>query len=205
MNISENLQRILTDKQNIANAINAKGVSCSFSESLDTYAAKISQISSGENLYRYRNGASEFFDSWDCNYLSHITLTEAGTFNGTLAGLTTTMGSAWIEVIFKPYCIPIAYVLNVSYAFPINYKQSVIGFEDRWNDKIATGLPASVADSGQYFGVGRYPSKYNSTINSFWSFSDSKKLKLRLNFRGSSSDQTVTINNFGIYTLGYIA
>ena len=35
------LQRILTDKQNIANAINAKGVSCSVSESLDTYADKI--------------------------------------------------------------------------------------------------------------------------------------------------------------------
>ena len=47
MNISENLQRILTDKQNIANAINAKGVSCSVSESLDTYADKIAQIQSG--------------------------------------------------------------------------------------------------------------------------------------------------------------
>ena len=47
MNISENLQRILTDKQNIANAINAKGVSCSVSESLDTYADKITQIQSG--------------------------------------------------------------------------------------------------------------------------------------------------------------
>lgn len=47
MNISENLQRIQTDKQNIANAINAKGVSCSVSESLDTYANKISQISGG--------------------------------------------------------------------------------------------------------------------------------------------------------------
>ena len=47
MNISENLQRILTDKQNIANAINAKGVSCTVSESLDTYADKISQIQSG--------------------------------------------------------------------------------------------------------------------------------------------------------------
>ena len=47
MNISENLQRILTDKQNIANAINAKGVSCQFSESLDTYADKISRISGG--------------------------------------------------------------------------------------------------------------------------------------------------------------
>ena len=47
MNISENLQRILTDKQNIANAINAKGVNCSFSESLDTYADKISRISGG--------------------------------------------------------------------------------------------------------------------------------------------------------------
>lgn len=50
MNISENLQRILTDKQNIANAINAKGVSCQFSESLDTYAAKISQISDAGGL-----------------------------------------------------------------------------------------------------------------------------------------------------------
>ena len=48
MNISENLQRILTDKQNIANAINAKGVSCQFSESLDTYADKISRISGGD-------------------------------------------------------------------------------------------------------------------------------------------------------------
>ena len=47
MNISENLQRILTDKQNIANAINAKGVSCTVSESLDTYANKIAQIQSG--------------------------------------------------------------------------------------------------------------------------------------------------------------
>ena len=47
MNISENLQRILTDKQNIANAINAKGVSCTVSESLDTYADKITQIQSG--------------------------------------------------------------------------------------------------------------------------------------------------------------
>ena len=47
MNISENLQRILTDKQNIANAINAKGVSCTVSESLDTYADKIAQIQSG--------------------------------------------------------------------------------------------------------------------------------------------------------------
>ena len=47
MNISENLQRILTDKQNIANAINAKGVSCTASESLDTYADKIAQIQSG--------------------------------------------------------------------------------------------------------------------------------------------------------------
>ena len=47
MNISENLQRILTDKQNIANAINAKGVSCSVSESLDTYADKIAQIQGG--------------------------------------------------------------------------------------------------------------------------------------------------------------
>ena len=203
MNISENLQRIQADKQNIANAINEKGVTCSVSESLDTYAAKISQISSGENLYRYRNGASEFFDSWSCNSESNITLTESGTFNGTLAGLTTTIGSAWIEVIFKPYCIPIAYVLNVSYAFPNNYKQSLIGFEDRWNDMIATGLPASLANTGQYFGVGRYPSKYNSAINSFWQFSNSKKLKLRLNFRGNVS--SVTINNFGIYTLGYIA
>ena len=49
MNISENLQRILTDKQNIANAINAKGVSCQFSESLDTYADKISRISGGDS------------------------------------------------------------------------------------------------------------------------------------------------------------
>ena len=48
MNISENLQRILTDKQNIANAINAKGVSCTVSESLDTYADKIAQIQSGD-------------------------------------------------------------------------------------------------------------------------------------------------------------
>ena len=205
MNISENLQRIQTDKQNIANAINEKGVSCQFSESLDTYAAKISQISSNENLYRYRNGASEFFDSWSCNSESNITITEGGTFNGTLAGLTTTIGSAWIEVIFKLYCIPIAYVLNASYAFPNNYKQSLVGFEDRWNDMITTGLPASVANTGQYFGVGRLPSKYNSTINRFWSFSDSKKLKLRLNFRGSDSVTSVTINNFGIYTLGYIA
>lgn len=204
MNISENLQRILTDKQNIANAINAKGVSCQFSESLDTYADKISRISGGENLYRYRNGASEFFDSWSCNSESNINLTEAGTFNGTLEGLTTTIGSAWIEVIFKPYCIPIAYVLNASYTFQNNFKQSVIGFEDRWNDKIATGLPASVANSGQYFGVGRYPAAYNSTINSFWSYSDSKKLKLRLNFR-TGGQTSVTINNFGIYTLGYIA
>lgn len=47
MNISENLQRILTDKQNIANAINEKGVTCTFSESLDTYSGKISQISGG--------------------------------------------------------------------------------------------------------------------------------------------------------------
>lgn len=47
MNISENLQRILTDKQNIANAINTKGVSCTVSESLDTYADKIAQIQSG--------------------------------------------------------------------------------------------------------------------------------------------------------------
>ena len=47
MNISENLQRILTDKQNIANSINAKGVSCTVSESLDTYADKIAQIQSG--------------------------------------------------------------------------------------------------------------------------------------------------------------
>ena len=47
MNISENLQRILTDKQNIANAIQGKGVSCSVSESLDTYADKIAQIQSG--------------------------------------------------------------------------------------------------------------------------------------------------------------
>ena len=47
MNISENLQRILTDKQNIANAINAKGVSCTVSESLDTYADKIAQIQGG--------------------------------------------------------------------------------------------------------------------------------------------------------------
>ena len=47
MNISENLQRILTDKQNIANAINAKGVSCTVSESLDTYADKIAQIQAG--------------------------------------------------------------------------------------------------------------------------------------------------------------
>ena len=47
MNTSENLQRILTDKQNIANAINTKGVSCQFSESLDTYADKIAQIQSG--------------------------------------------------------------------------------------------------------------------------------------------------------------
>ena len=205
MNISENLQRIQTDKQNIANAINEKGVTCQVSESLDTYAAKISQISISENLYRYRNGASEFFDSWSCNSASNINITESGTFNGTLAGLTTTLGSAWIEVIFKPYCIPISYVLNTSYAFPNNYKQSLIGFEDRWNDKIATGLPASVANTGQYFGVGRYPNAYNSKINSFWSYSDSKKLKLRLNFRGSSSNQTVTIKNFGIYTLGYIA
>lgn len=204
MNISENLQRIQTDKQNIANAINAKGVSCQFSESLDTYADKISRISGGENLYRYRNGASEFFDSWSCNSESNINITEAGTFNGTLAGLNTTMGSAWIEVIFKPYCIPIAYVLNASYSFQNNYKQSVIGFEDRWNDKIATGLPTSVANSGQYFGVGRYPSAYNSAINSFWSFSDSKKLKLRLNFK-TGGTTSVTINNFGIYTLGYIA
>ena len=203
MNISENLQRILTDKQNIANAINTKGVSCQFSESLDTYAAKISQISNGENLYRYRNGASEFFDSWSCNSESNINLTEAGTFNGTLAGLKNTIGSAWIEVIFKPYCIPISYVLNASYSFPNNYKQSLIGFEDRWNEMITTGLPASFENTGQYFSVGRYPSKYNSEINSFWSYSDSKKLKLRLNFRASES--SVTINNFGIYTLGYIA
>ena len=203
MNISENLQRILTDKQNIANAINTKGVSCQFSESLDTYAAKISQISNGENLYRYRNGASEFFDSWSCNSESNINLTEAGTFNGTLAGLKNIIGSAWIEVIFKPYCIPISYVLNASYSFPNNYKQSLIGFEDRWNEMITTGLPASFSNTGQYFSVGRYPSKYNSTINSFWSYSDSKKLKLRLNFRASES--SVTINNFGIYTLGYIA
>ena len=68
---------------------------------------------------------------------------------------------------------------------------------------ITTGLPQSVANTGQYFGVGRYPAKYNSEINSFWSYSDSKKLKLRLNFRGDSS--TVTINNFGIYKLFYIA
>lgn len=203
MNISENLQRILTDKQNIANAINAKGVSCQFSESLDTYADKISRISGSENLYRYRNGSSEFFDSWSCNSKSNINLTEAGTFNGTLEGITNVIGSAWIEVIFKPYCIPIAYVLNTSYSFPNNYKQSVIGFEDRWDEKIITGLPQSVANTGQYFGVGRYPAKYNSEINSFWSYSDSKKLKLRLNFRGDSS--TVTINNFGVYTLGYIA
>lgn len=203
MNISENLQRIQTDKQNIANAINEKGVTCTFSESLDTYAAKISQISSGENLYRYRNGSSEFFDSWSCNYESNINLTEAGTFNGTLAGLTDVIGSAWIEVIFKPYCIPISYVLNASYSFPNNYKQSLIGFEDRWNEKITTGLPTSFANTGQYFSVGRYPSKYNSEINSFWSYSDSKKLKLRLNFR--ATDSSVTINNFGIYTLGYIA
>ena len=47
MNISENLQRILTDKQNIANAIQGKGVSCTVSESLDTYADKIAQIQSG--------------------------------------------------------------------------------------------------------------------------------------------------------------
>lgn len=47
MNISENLQRILVDKQNIANAINDKGVTCSVSESLDTYADKISRISGG--------------------------------------------------------------------------------------------------------------------------------------------------------------
>lgn len=203
MNISENLQRILTDKQNIANAINTKGVSCQFSESLDTYAAKISQISNGENLYRYRNGASEFFDSWSCNSESNINLTEAGTFNGTLAGLNNTIGSAWIEVIFKPYCIPISYVLNASYSFPNNYKQSLIGFEDRWDEMITTGLPASFSNTGQYFSVGRYPSKYNSKINSFWSYSDSKKLKLRLNFR--ATDSSVTINNFGIYTLGYIA
>ena len=203
MNISENLQRILTDKQNIANAINAKGVSCQFSESLDTYADKISRISGSENLYRYRNGSSEFFDSWSCNSKSNINITEAGTFNGTLEGITNVIGSAWIEVTFKPYCIPIAYVLNTSYSFPNNYKQSVIGFEDRWDEKIITGLPQSVANTGQYFGVGRYPAKYNSEINSFWSYSDSKKLKLRLNFRGDSS--TVTINNFGVYTLGYIA
>ena len=203
MNISENLQRIQTDKQNIANAINEKGVTCSVSESLDTYASKISQISSRENIYRYRNGASEFFYSWSCNSESDIKLTESGTFKGTLAGLTNTIGSAWIQVIFKPYCIPIAYVLNTSYGFPNNYKQSLIGFEDRWNDMIATGLPASVSNTAQYFGVGRYPSKYNSTINSFWSFSNSKKLKLRLDFKGNVS--SVTINNFGIYTLGYIA
>lgn len=203
MNISENLQRIQTDKQNIANAINEKGVTCTFSESLDTYAAKISQISVGENLYRYRNGSSEFFDSWSCNSESNINLTEAGTFNGTLAGLTDVIGSAWIEVIFKPYCIPISYVLNTSYSFPNNYKQSLIGFEDRWNEMITTGLPVSFANTSQYFGVGRYPSKYNSEINSFWSYSDSKKLKLRLNFR--ATDSSVTIKNFGIYTLGYIA
>lgn len=203
MNISENLQRIQTDKQNIANAINSKGVSCQFSESLDTYAAKISQISSGENLYRYRNGASEFFDSWSCNSESNINITEAGTFNGTLAGLTNFTGSAWIEVIFKPYCIPIAYVLNTSYSFPNNYIQSLIGFEDHWDEMIATGLPSSVANTKQYFGVGRYPSKYNSEINSFWSYSDSKKLKLRLNF--SADVSSVTIKNFGVYTLGYIA
>ena len=68
MNISENLQRILTDKQNIANAINAKGVSCQFSESLDTYADKISRISGGGGGETEREIILSNGDSFDFNF-----------------------------------------------------------------------------------------------------------------------------------------
>lgn len=47
MNITENLQRILQAKQNIAAAITEKGVECSADELIDTYAEKIQEISSG--------------------------------------------------------------------------------------------------------------------------------------------------------------
>lgn len=48
MNISENLQRILQDKFDMAAAITEKGVECSVDDSLDIFAEKILQISGGE-------------------------------------------------------------------------------------------------------------------------------------------------------------
>lgn len=53
MNISENLQRILRDKADIANAIQEKGVDCSVQDSLDLFADKIKQIITGSTSSIY--------------------------------------------------------------------------------------------------------------------------------------------------------
>lgn len=106
MNISENLQRILTDKQNIANAINAKGVSCQFSESLDTYAAKISRISGGstggEEPVFSDTDPLTFVGLYDSNYLTLInegaTNNKVFEYNKNGSGWTTYIENSKIEI-----------------------------------------------------------------------------------------------------------
>ena len=103
MNISENLQRILTDKQNIANAINAKGVSCQFSESLDTYADKISRISGGgvEPVFSDSDPLT-FVGIHDSNYVALInegaTNNKVFEYNKNGSGWTTYIENSKIEI-----------------------------------------------------------------------------------------------------------
>ena len=104
MNISENLQRILTDKQNIANAINAKGVSCQFSESLDTYADKISRISGGGGVEPVFSDSDPltFVGIHDSNYVALInegaTNNKVFEYNKNGSGWTTYIENSKIEI-----------------------------------------------------------------------------------------------------------
>ena len=104
MNISENLQRILTDKQNIANAINAKGVSCQFSESLDTYADKISRISGGGGVEPVFPDSDPltFVGIHDSNYVALInegaTNNKVFEYNKNGSGWTTYIENSKIEI-----------------------------------------------------------------------------------------------------------
>ena len=104
MNISENLQRILTDKQNIANAINAKGVSCQFSESLDTYADKISRISGGGGVEPVFSDSDPltFVGIYDSNYVALInegaTNNKVFEYNKNGSGWTTYIENSKIEI-----------------------------------------------------------------------------------------------------------
>lgn len=104
MNISENLQRILVDKQNIANAINDKGVSCSVSESLDTYADKISRISGGggEEPVFSDTDPLTFVGVYDSNYVALVnegaTNNKVFEYNKNGSGWTTYIENSKIEI-----------------------------------------------------------------------------------------------------------